>query len=711
MKIIVIFIENKVGGIMKRNLIVLLVLTIVMSSFGLTLIYAQTQGITIDAHTSIQNKAVTIYGTISSGSGEQVTLLVTKYGTNCITDEDIIAISQKKSGKNGKFSFYFNMPEWADYGTYIVKVGGSGISTPLKIPFSYKPNDSEQLPIVTVTDSDAVVHEYTYNTDGTSVKIGASGIVQFTNNEYLDTLVFAGWYFDKDFTVPVSNGATVVAGDTIYSKYIGLKDNLEMEDTEIRTTGTQALRFIARISKDFRSEMIALHSDNYAFDPNNEYFNSTKNIGYGLLLIPTNFLGEQPLTKDQTYRYGSGTYSPSVVPAQKTYYITDEYVLYTGALTGTTVKNYKREYSARPYITYKDASGIERTVYGPTKVSTMYDTAKRIIAENTEPEEIIEYLQTNIVDVYDAYVSGQPSSSSIEFASRTITDTPKKLDNDIQDGFEPLKDIVQQVSEQYVSTNITNDGEAIIFNPIDAVSKQTEDTDISELFGNDSSYMINRINFTDETGNEKDKPVANGKVSSVSVIQQDRVAPAGIVIVYSTQKGELKQVNSAAISESTVNVAVDNNVNLDFGSEYESLVVTAMVWENYETIRPLSSTMSEKYGSSVHVSAIENSSYIFSVNDSGVSNFNDIVYLIEFDASVLDLVDCIANTSSIESNVGMYGNITIVGIGEGFVKFKNNNLIPHGKKWSGVVNRLRFNAVNDADTYVYITKSFEGVVQ
>lgn len=692
------------GDRMKKYLSIVLIFAIVASCVCIHNAFAQNNPNTITADATVKGDRVIISGITSSVSVEHITMLVTQYGLDSITDENIIAIDQQKVGKNGKYCFSFKMPDNADFGTYIAKVGGSGISVPVTVPFAYKPNSVELETVVKVTDAENTVHEYLYNYDGTSVSVGVSGTIEFINSTFDEGPVFAGWYYDKEMTFPITNGASVEAGEVLYSKYIGLQDNIKMENTEIRTTGTQALRFIARISTDFRSKMIALHIDNYAFDPSNESFNSSSGISYGFLLLPKKFLGEQPMIKGQVYRYGNRSYAPSVAAAKNTYATEPGYEWFTAALTSVQVANYKQEYAARPYMTYKDVSGIERTIHGPTTVSTMYDTAKRIIEENTESAEVIEYLQTNIIDAYDAYISGQASSASIATASMTVNGVTDTFDNDIQDSFEPLDYTVREFAAHSSSSNNTDTDEANVLYTTPEISLQNESTETSETLGDDSSYMINRINFADETGNTKDKPIANGKVSSVSITRKDNEAPAGVVIVSSTQKGELKHIKSTTMSESSLNVAVDYSIDLKFEDEYEGLAVTALVWENYETIRPLAGSVSEKHGSSVHVSAIENSDYIFTVKDSGVSNFNDIVYSVEFDPSVLNLVDCIANTPAIESNVGTYGNITIIEIGEGFVKFKSNTAIPEGKKWSGVVNRLKFEAVDESDTYINVNK-------
>lgn len=688
---------------MKRKLSVFLAVLILMSCTGLTAIFAQVRSVEISAEVSVQNNAITVSGIISSGANQSITMLVTQHGVNSITGSDIMSIDQNKSGENGRFEFSFIMPNRADYGIYIAKLGGSGITNPITIPFAYKPNDESAVPLK-ITDSGSDVHNGFYNSDKMSVRVKNTGNVEFVNRSFNDGPVFAGWYSDSDFITPVSNGTLVNSGDILYSKIIGIKGKLEMTDTEIRTTGTQALRFIARISTDFRSEMIDLHSDNYAFDPTNENFNNTKEISYGLLMLPTKFLGGRDMIKGQEYTYMGRTFSPSVVNAKMTYAEEPGYVLYTAALVAVDIENYKREYSTRPYVTYKDASGVERTVHGPTIVSTVYDTAKRIIEENTASSEIIEYLQTNIIDAYDAYVNGQTLSTSVGINSTTVNDYFEALDNDIPDTFEPLddrkqKNIVGAVSDDCVSANGGYEE-----NCKATITKRIAKSTAAQLVGNESSYTINKISFRDQMGNEIDKPTINGKVSGVSVTQNGMDSLPGVAIVSLKQKNSLKQIKSVDMSETTQNSTVDYDIDLSFESEYENLSVKAMVWENFETMRPLAEAVSENFGSMVHISSNPNTDCIISVNDSGISKFEDIVYSVEYDASMLRLTDCIANTPNSETEVGTYGDITIIEIEEGIVRFKSNLSIPNGKRWSGVVNRLKFTAIGETDTCVYVSK-------
>ncbi len=79
---------------------------------------------------------VTISGNISSGPGQQVTVLVINPSGG--TDY----IDQTISGANGSYQFTYKLDE-STGGVYTVIVGGTGISTPVSTTFTYKPGKEE----------------------------------------------------------------------------------------------------------------------------------------------------------------------------------------------------------------------------------------------------------------------------------------------------------------------------------------------------------------------------------------------------------------------------------------------------------------------------------------------------------------------------------------------------------------------------------------
>ena len=98
----------------------------------------------IQCNATLTKKVVKVEGTISSGAGQQVTLLVTD------SNGAYIYIDQTTSETDGKFSFNFPMPDGAKDGNYTVKVGGTNVSSSAETNFVYYyDNISVQEPQVT----------------------------------------------------------------------------------------------------------------------------------------------------------------------------------------------------------------------------------------------------------------------------------------------------------------------------------------------------------------------------------------------------------------------------------------------------------------------------------------------------------------------------------------------------------------------------------
>ena len=89
----------------------------------------------IEVSASVNNitKLVTISGNISSGPGQQVTVLVVNPSGG--TDY----IDQTTSGENGSYKFTYTLDEKVG-GVYTVTVGGTGVTNPASTTFTYKPH-------------------------------------------------------------------------------------------------------------------------------------------------------------------------------------------------------------------------------------------------------------------------------------------------------------------------------------------------------------------------------------------------------------------------------------------------------------------------------------------------------------------------------------------------------------------------------------------
>ncbi|HHV99793.1 MAG TPA: fibronectin type III domain-containing protein, partial [Clostridiaceae bacterium] len=144
--------------------------------------------VTASASVNNANKLVTIRGIISSGSGQQVTVLVVNPSGG--TDY----IDQATSGANGSYEFNYTLDEDVG-GVYTVTVGGTGITAKASTTFTYTPVSDE-------TDDEAPVWPQGSNLKATNISqtsltltwtkaqdnIGVANYRIYKNNEVLETL-------------------------------------------------------------------------------------------------------------------------------------------------------------------------------------------------------------------------------------------------------------------------------------------------------------------------------------------------------------------------------------------------------------------------------------------------------------------------------------------------------------------------------------------
>ncbi len=253
---------------------------------------------------------------------------------------------------------------------------------------------------VTITDKDGK-HLY-YPAD--EITVNHTGTVSLPDGMKRDGMLFGGWYSNSTYTTAVANGSAVSAGSKLYARWIELDEkDLTVEGVQIRITGIPGLRYISTISHNTRTMLAGLHSENAALDPSGASFNASTDISYGTVVLPTNYLGKAELLKGGKYTYGEKKYGAKTVPAKYTFEVAQDHDKYTAVMTRITDENLDRYYTARPYVTYKDASGTVHTAYGEPYAVSLYDVAT-VIYENgaaNEPEEqraaILAYLYENVL--------------------------------------------------------------------------------------------------------------------------------------------------------------------------------------------------------------------------------------------------------------------------------------------------------------------------
>ena len=200
----------------------------------------------------------------------------------------------------------------------------------------------------------------TENEDGTyTFDIGDFSLVTGLGSSYE---IAAG----QNFTIPVSK--------EFEYKPIEVKT---VNGAQIRTTGTQGLRFISTIDKTSA-----------------EFENVAE---FGTLLIPTADLDQLSDLKIGATLKG---HTVAKVPAKNLYSDDGETITFTAVLTNVAAKNYDRAYTARAYAIMKDG----RVVYGDTSSSrSVYQVAKAGLDAGRESEEVLDLFRDIIDKVENAF--------------------------------------------------------------------------------------------------------------------------------------------------------------------------------------------------------------------------------------------------------------------------------------------------------------------
>ncbi len=116
----------------KMKKIISMIITISLLLMGVTSVSYAAVSITVDANVNNNTKVVNIFGIISSGQGESVTVRVVNPSGG--TDY----VDQTKSSANGSYQFTYVLDENVG-GTYNVYIRGTGVSSPECKTFTYTP--------------------------------------------------------------------------------------------------------------------------------------------------------------------------------------------------------------------------------------------------------------------------------------------------------------------------------------------------------------------------------------------------------------------------------------------------------------------------------------------------------------------------------------------------------------------------------------------
>lgn len=232
-----------------------------------------------------------------------------------------------------------------------------------------------------------------------------------------DGKVFAGWYNNaktlnsvqavKAAASDAANASAINSNSAVYAAWIEIGKNdksFELLGTQVRISDPSGLRFITQIGTGLIAELEALNQANASLKPSS---NSDKGIGFGTVVTAASKIGSGQLVKDVNAT--TVVNGMVVCPAVNLFEKTDDYYQYTCVVKGISASNYQTDIAARPYITYKDANGVERTYYyteagsnaGGGYSVNLYKAAKAFYNLNETAASVKEWLYNNIISVVE----------------------------------------------------------------------------------------------------------------------------------------------------------------------------------------------------------------------------------------------------------------------------------------------------------------------
>ncbi len=233
-----------------------------------------------------------------------------------------------------------------------------------------------------------------------------------------DGRLFAGWFTRnvqlnsvndvRNNLAYVANLSSINSDTTLYAGWItvgGSANKLEILGTQMRIAEPSGLRFVTEIGKELVEKVEALNSANASLQPDSS---SDKGIGYGTVTTKASNVSTDKLVKD--VNAVSVAKGMVVCPAEKLYDVTDNSYIYTCVVTGIKASRFTTDISARPYITYLDANGTEKTYYyteasgssaGGGYKTNVYAVAKAIYNLDSTSSEMKNWLKSNVIDVIE----------------------------------------------------------------------------------------------------------------------------------------------------------------------------------------------------------------------------------------------------------------------------------------------------------------------
>ena len=161
---------------------------------------------------------------------------------------------------------------------------------------------------------------------------------------------FAGYYTDAACTQPFATGTAISEDTTLYYGWVDAAD-FDILGVQVRLTEPNGLRFMCRAKTSMLEQLEALNVQE-------------NSMSFGMLLQPENKMGNAAFTREDA------TTSKYLVDRNADHYAQkDEHTYFNAVVIDIPETRYAATVVLRSYVTYLDASGIERTYYNASYTS------------------------------------------------------------------------------------------------------------------------------------------------------------------------------------------------------------------------------------------------------------------------------------------------------------------------------------------------------
>ena len=183
---------------------------------------------------------------------------------------------------------------------------------------------------------------------------------------------FAGYYTDAACTQPFATGTAISEDTTLYYGWVDSAD-FDILGVQVRLTEPNGLRFMCRAKTSMLEQLEALNAQE-------------NSMSFGMLLQPENKMGNAAFTREDA------TTSKYLVDRNADNYAQkDEHTYFNAVVIDIPETRYAATVVLRSYVTYLDASGIERTYYNASYSSaTLTDSPYAVASLATAAQATLD---------------------------------------------------------------------------------------------------------------------------------------------------------------------------------------------------------------------------------------------------------------------------------------------------------------------------------